>query len=263
MPNQNCAHRFINTLKKMDLYSDAHVHLNDRMQSILPTYPITAILSCSTPQQCNNAKQFIQRYPNMEMSCGIHPWHANDVKWEEMLPWLQQTTIIGEIGMDSVWCTIDLQSQKNIFIKQLAFASYYHKPVVLHTKGMEKEILDLIRQYPNHYHVHWYSCPDYIEEYRALNCYFSIGPFPFIDENVKKVVELVPLNRLLIETDGIEAAEWAMHQSLNNDAYLSILKRTAKEIATIKNKPVEEILYQTKYNLLKFLSIKAKENTAL
>lgn len=112
----------------------------------------------------------------------------------------------------------------------------HKKPVVLHTKGMEKEILECIRLYPNTYHVHWYSCMEYVEEYRDLDCYFSIGPFPSVDKSVQKVCQLVPCDRLLIESDGIDAISWAIHRNIQDDEYLSSLYTIAKQIGDIKKK---------------------------
>ena len=57
-----------------------------------------------------------------------------------MLPLLKQASIIGEIGMDSVWCDVDLEIQKEVFEKQLQLAKEWDKPVILHTKGQEKTI---------------------------------------------------------------------------------------------------------------------------
>ena len=77
---------------------------------------------------------------------------------------------IGEIGLDNVWCTVDLGVQRTVFERQLAFAQQLGKPVVLHTKGMEREILDTIRYYPKRYLVHWYACPHWLQDYIDLGC---------------------------------------------------------------------------------------------
>lgn len=236
------------------MYSDAHFHLNDRMKSILQKKDVAGMISCSTPLEAKEAQKFLSTHPSLTMSCGIHPWHVEESSWEEMLPYLQNASIIGEIGMDNVWCHTDENLQEDYFVKQLKYAMQYHKPVVLHTKGKEKRILELIRQYPNIYLVHWYSCMQFIEEYRDLGCYFSIGPFPSLDNSVKKVVEKIPLHHLLIETDGIGAIEWALQRSIKDDAYFHALYQIASEIGEIKEKTPQEILYITNQNLQRFLS---------
>lgn len=238
------------------MYSDAHFHLSERMKKILETNPLSGIISCTTPKECIEAEAFLSKHPSYAISCGIHPWKCDTITWKEMLPFLEKAQIIGEIGMDNVWCKKDIDIQKNIFEKQLQFAMQHKKTVVLHTKGMEKEILECIRLYPNTYHVHWYSCMEYVEEYRDLDCYFSIGPFPSVDKSVQKVCQLVPCDRLLIESDGIDAISWAIHRNIQDDEYLSSLYTIAKQIGDIKKKTAEEILEITYHNLQRFLTQK-------
>ena len=97
-------------------YSDAHTHLDDRMKHILQQTETCAVISCSSPRQCEEAEKMICDQASLHMSCGIHPWHVDQTSFEEMLPWLQKTKVIGEIGMDNVWCKTDLQLQEQIFV---------------------------------------------------------------------------------------------------------------------------------------------------
>ena len=114
--------------------------------------------------------------------------------------------------MDSVWCQVPLKIQEEKFRQQLELAEKAGKPVILHTKGQEKQVASIIRQYPNRYLVHWYSCEDYLEEYLDLDCWFSVGPDVWWNPAVQKVAGVVPLDRLLVETDGLAAVRWAMEE---------------------------------------------------
>ncbi len=60
-------------------------------------------------------------------------------------------------GMDSVWCDIPLDIQQKRLEEQLQIAADLKKPVLLHTKGQEKRIAELLRGFPYHICVHWYS----------------------------------------------------------------------------------------------------------
>ena len=73
------------------------------------------------------------------------------------------------------WTNIPLAHQVKLFRKQLAYAALTDKPVVLHTKGCEREILTFIKEYPNRYLVHWYSSLELQKEYIEAGCYFTIG----------------------------------------------------------------------------------------
>ena len=56
--------------------------------------------------------------------------------------------------------------------------------------------------------VHWYSCEDYIKDYMDLDCYFTIGPSLYKDKAVEQVAKTISLQRLLIESDGLDALAW-------------------------------------------------------
>lgn len=199
------------------LFSDAHAHLGseaeraERLQ-----HPIPTLVNAGNPQEAGKLRELL-KIPEAKRilipTYGLHPWHADPDSLEAMLPFLEQGGIVGEIGMDSVWCDVPLSLQKEVFAYQLRFAEETHKPVILHTKGQEKEIAQMIGRYPNTYLVHWYSAKDYLEEYLEKDCYFSIGPDVWWNPAVQRVAELAPDNRILIETDGMGAVRWAYEEA--------------------------------------------------
>ncbi len=128
-----------------------------------------------------------------------------------------QGPVIGEIGMDSVWCDVPLSKQEKVFCAQLELASALKKPVVLHTKGQEKKIAGLIRNYENTYLVHWYSGEEGLSEFLELDCYFTVGPDVFYNPSVQRAARLAPENRLLVETDGCSAVKWAYENFLGGE----------------------------------------------
>lgn len=204
---------------------DAHFHYSDEI--------LKEQLEHHIPGICNvaNLKEYdIVKKENLCFSCGVHPWQASEQLLQEMLPVMEQSKFIGEIGMDSVWCDVDMEIQKSVFTEQVAFAKEKNKPVILHTKGQEKQILDVIRKYPNTYLVHWYSCEQYVEEYNEVASYFTVGPSIGKDMTVTDLVKKIPIEKLLLETDGIDAIEWATGKR----AYYETLQHTIHEIAKIK-----------------------------
>ena len=84
---------------------------------------------------------------------------------------------IGEIGMDSVWCEVPMDIQRRSFERQLQIAADLKKPVILHTKGMEREIAAMVRDFPEPVCVHWYSGGiESFEAFLEMGCYFTLGP---------------------------------------------------------------------------------------
>ncbi len=238
-----------------NLLSDAHIHLSDFAARFLAAHDVLTIVSTATPAECKTARQLAAANPYVFVSCGIHPWHLppkNDGGFD-MINAINMVDILGEIGLDNVWCDSDLDEQRKWFSDQLKFAINSGRPVVLHIKGMEQEALEILRHHPNTYHVHWYSCPDYLDDYLALGCYMSVGPFPSIDPAVAAVAERTPLDRLLIETDGIDAVRWATGRDVSEDDYPATLVQIANEIAEIRHMTTEDVLRQTRDNLWRFI----------
>lgn len=206
--------------------TDAHAHLGsgaereERLQQGIPT-----LICAGTVEE---AKQLydLQRLSKFSQvlipAYGLHPWHAQE-DWNDMKPYMESGRIVGEIGMDSLWCQTPLTRQREVFEAQLEFAAEKKKPVVLHTKGQEKTIVDLIRCYPNRYLVHWYSAEEYLEEYLDLDCYCSVGPDVWWNPAVRKLAAMVSDDRILIETDGMGAVEWAYQEGMAAKAFSQMI----------------------------------------
>lgn len=256
---------------------DAHAHLGTEMErKIRRQTPIVSMICAQDPKEAAFLQQLVSEeeetlkkkgtkeksskaegnYHNWIIpTFGLHPWQSAAYSFDDMRPFLEQTDIIGEIGMDNVWCDIPLSRQQLIFEQQLAFASEQKKPVILHTKGQEKEIAQLIRHYPNRYLVHWYSDLNGLENYLDQDCYFTLGPDLKKNPAVHKVLEAAPLNRVLVETDGWSAVEWAFEKDANYPVYFglpeskslsvealpSILLGNMREIAAFHKLTIEEI----------------------
>lgn len=225
---------------------DAHFHLNQ--DGSLPDSKLThGIISTRDKRQFVQAQRF--RSDAMLVSFGLHPWYAY-ASVEAYMDLFQQCDLIGEIGLDRVWSTIELEQQISIFESQLQLAMKLNKAVVLHTKGCEQMIAKMIRNYPNTYLVHWYSCNQHIEEYIAMDCYFTIGPSVVHDEVVQACVKQIPLDRLLLESDGMEAIEWAVGKV---QAYELAMKASLEMIAKLRKIKIEQLALIIDQNFKSFI----------
>ena len=106
-------------------------------------------------------------------------------------------------------------------------------PVVLHTKGMESEIARTLRRYTLPKLVHWYSCEDYLFDYLDQDCYFTIGPDHETNPDVQAVLRHVPLNRILTETDGLDAVAWALNRPVEPTEINRLLRGELAAIASV------------------------------
>ena len=221
---------------------DAHVHVTAELQPYLQG--MRSIANADSPTEY----RFLEGSGLPVISAGIHPWKADVTSWEEMEPILRAAPVIGEIGLDSVWCGVDMDVQRRVFRRQLALAAELKKPVILHTKGMERDVLDTIRHYPNRYLVHWYSCEEYLQAYIDLDCWFTVGP-----DVRRDVAQQVPIDRLLIESDGIDAIAWAKGREVSAEDYPKVVSVVLRETADLRHMTAEALLQQMEANLTAFL----------
>lgn len=180
---------------------------------------------------------------------GLHPWYADRFEVEQMLPYIKTGALLGEIGMDSVWCSVPRERQRAVFKEQLTLAEHFNMPVILHTKGEEKETLSCLEDFRPPILVHWYSADKYLEGYVEKDCFFSIGPDVWDNPAVQRVVAAVRPERLLVETDGMDAVRWAAREhggrSVGNEALTAVLRRSMAYIGMVKgldDKAVEDLL---------------------
>ncbi len=225
---------------------DAHVHVTAEL------LPYLAGVRCIPNADSPEEYAFLKSAGFSILSAGIHPWKADVTPWVTMEPILREAPIIGEIGLDSAWCSVDMDVQRRVFRRQLQLAAELRRPVILHTKGMEGEILDTIREYPNRYLVHWYDCGEWLEDYIALGCWFTAGPEPD-NPNVAHLARTVPLDRLLIESDGIEGIAWGQGTTPIPSDYPAAMERHLQAVAQLRNMSPASLLRQMHENLDKFI----------
>lgn len=254
-------------MKNKRLY-DFHTHVSE-LNTIEKYYEsnIVPVINCQDKNEYCNLNEYF-RYMKKNISSreekfyfiiGVHP--NDSLKYENKVEQvyekiLSESPIIGEIGMDGCWCDVSFDVQEDVFIKSLDIAREHSKAVILHTKFMEEKIYNIIKEYDLDFIVHWYSCDKYIDEFIDKGCYFTIGPAVLIDENVRMLVKKAPMDKLLLETDGLEALEWLFKKKYKADDLRAVLETVCKEISLLKNIDIEvtyEVLQKNSEKLLKIV----------
>ena len=224
---------------------DAHAHIDADRPNVL------TVLCGTEPESA--AKVIAMKSDRVIASCALHPWYADRFSVSDMLPFIGASPVLGEIGLDSVWTDTPMDAQRKVFLEQLDLAQKLGKPVVLHTKGMEREIAGIIEKYDLRKLVHWYSCGKYLDLYLRQDCWFTVGPDHAVNPAVRQVIERAPLSRLLTETDGLSAVEWALNRSVQPEEIEDVLRGELNAIAEIKGVSVEEAEAAVYRNLMNFI----------
>lgn len=219
---------------------DFHTHISSKDE--LAEYinqGIYPVVNCRTLEEYNDLASFDGEF---SLSLGIHPWDSDKVSIDGERIFHSNTGFVGEIGMDSCWCDVDIHTQEKIFLQEIDRARDEASSVILHTKGMEKRILDIISAHDDlTYIVHWYSCDYFIDEYISTGAYFTIGLAVKYEEEVRKLVEKLPLERILYETDGIDALKWLTEKDILLKELRGVYVDVVEEISKIKDVDIEKI----------------------
>lgn len=232
---------------------DGHAHWGtEQERAFRRSQGIITMVCAGTPPEAARLMAETEGDKFFLPAAGLHPWHSAEYSVEAMLPYLEAAPVIGEIGMDSVWCRVPMETQRAAFKEQLEIAGRLKKPVVLHTKGMEEEIGEMIAAVSNRYLVHWYSSMDHLDRYLKLGCYFTLGPDLAVNPAVRQVAERAPADRLMVETDGFSAVTWALGD-MPLERLPGILRENMELTAQIKGLPMEKMAELMKENFLRFI----------
>lgn len=231
---------------------DAHAHAGSAEERALRIRAgVQTILSCGNPAQAHEAESICRTSAVFSMTAGIHPWYTEDIRTEDMRPWMEQSALVGEIGLDSVWCSAPMAAQRRAFSAQLDWAAAHGKGIVLHTKGCEDEIARCMVGFPHPVIVHWYSGgQDALERFLAQNCFFTIGPDAAHNPAVQAVAMRVPDDRILFETDGMDAVHWALGSAAEHDP-ASALRASLLTAAQLRGQAPQTLLENANGNFLR------------
>lgn len=164
---------------------------------------------------------------------------------------------IGEIGLDYYWNKDQKELQKYAFKKQIEIANNLNLPIVIHTRDAIMDTLEILKENPVKNKGIFHCCPqnrELIKEGLKLGFYISFaGPITFkSSKNADEMINLVPNDRILIETDSPYLAPEPVRGTRNTPINV---KYVAQKIADAKWMTLEEIADITYENARKIFKI--------
>lgn len=234
---------------------DTHAHLADGRFNKDRAQVIERALKAKVKEilcVCCNAKeldvfwQALSSYPFIWLAAGIHPHDAS--KYQEMKKMLvpalktKRFCALGEIGLDYHYMNSPPEIQKEVFKAQLKFARERDLPVIVHTREAGEDVWRILKdEGAGETVIHCFSGEKKeLERYLELGFYVSFAgmiTFPSAS-SLLNLVSLVPLDRLLLETDCPYLAPQAARGRRNEPAFV---RHTMEEIARIRHIPPEEL----------------------
>lgn len=159
------------------------------------------------PSHFQMGQPHLRGYKHVRLALGMHPLLAAESKKEIPLfkRLVDQTSYIGEIGLDFSKDGYTTKDEQIAVLRELLSAIRGKKKIVsVHSRKAEKELLALLCEYEIENVVfHWYSGPvDLIPDILAQGYYFSVNEAMCLSKNGRAIIEKIPRERLLTETDA-------------------------------------------------------------
>jgi len=253
---------------------DTHCHLNDTqyiedldevLERSLKHGIIATIIPGADPRELPRAIELCEKHDSLYFAVGVHPYDKEyfDINLLRKHASHPKCVAIGECGLDYFRLPedeeekrLDKQLQKEIFRTQIQLAIELDKPLIIHIRDASQDSKDiLIEEEAKKVGgvLHCYNASPILLELDEHNFYYGIGGV-LTFKNAKKLVEIlpkIPLNKLLIETDGPYLTPHPHRGTRNEPFYTTLVANKMAEILGISRENLEKILISNTISLFK------------
>lgn len=228
---------------------DSHCHIcskefdddiNEVIKKATDENVVRMMIICCDMDEVEKAIELKKQNDVFDIACGIHPEDEKTLKketWEKFLEYSKSEYIsaIGEIGLDYYWNNDNKDEQKDLFIKQINIAKRLNKPIIVHSRDAMQDTFDILKSNIVDGVLHSYSGSEEMAmEFVKLGYYISLGgPVTFKNAiKPKEVAKVVPIDKLLIETDSPYLTPTPFRGKRNEPSYV---KYTGEYICELRN----------------------------
>ena len=243
---------------------DSHAHydseaFNDDRKELLNALPeqgVCGIINCGSDMASSlKSLELADEFEFVYAACGVHPHEAEGCK-QGYLPVLKKLcseakcVAVGEIGLDYHYDFSPREIQQQVFEQQLVLAKELDLPVIVHDREAHEDTFNLLKRYKPKGVVHCFSgSAEMAKEIVKLGMYIGLGGAVTF-KNARKpreVAEIVPADKLLIETDCPYMTPVPFRGKRCDSSYIPY---TAEVIAEVRGVTAQEILDLTRANAI-------------
>ena len=245
---------------------DTHTHYDDEKFDIdreelllgMQEAGVGAIVNIgATMQGAKASVTMAKKYPFVYAAVGIHPDSAKDLNEEEFevlksLAKEDKVVAIGEIGLDYYWDSTEREVQKYWFLRQLSLAREVDLPIVVHSREAGQDTYDILKQeyekrgtaFKGVIHCFSYSL-ELAKEFIKMGFFIGIGGVATFKNGrkLKEVIEGIPLERIVLETDCPYLAPEPFRGKRNSSEKLRYVISAIAQIKGISEEEVEKITW--------------------
>lgn len=243
---------------------DTHAHYDDEkfdadreaLLSSMEEQGIGRIINVSANlAEIEATLELVRKYPFIYGAVGVHPddtRELNEDNFDQIRRAAAQDKIvaIGEIGLDYYWDSSERDVQKHWFLRQLELARELAIPVIIHSREAAQDTLDLIREAGGPEFSMVMHCYSYSKElakiYLDMGYYLGIGGVVTFKNSrkLKEVVEYMPMEQMLLETDSPYLAPVPFRGKRNSSEKLHLVVDEIARLKGISPEDVERITWE-------------------
>jgi len=197
---------------------DSHVHMEsfDDPESVVQQSRdagLDAVICVGGSLESSRvAKQLAQKHPDyLYPALGVHPSEILNEDIDAAVAYLRKNldgcVAVGEVGLDYAYSFAkpkDVRARmREVFSRFLDLASEFDLPASIHSRSAYRDSLDLAVGAGVEGVFHWYDGP--IHTLRGIldaGFYVSATPSVVYSKGVRAVMEVTPIERVLLETDS-------------------------------------------------------------
>ena len=251
---------------------DTHCHLND--EKLLPRVEevindakeagVDRFLVVGWDKESSLcAIRLAEQYDCVYAAIGFHPENIFDMQdgdFEELMKNINHPKVVavGEIGLDYYWekDPEKREIQKEWFIKQIEFANEHHLPISVHNRDAFNDCLSILKEHKPLYGgvMHCYSgSVESLKDVLDLGMYIGLGgPVTFTNAKTpKEVAEVVPLDKLVVETDCPYLSPHPLRGTVNEPKNLRWIIDEITRLKGMSKKHLMDVVYSNSLELFK------------
>ena len=249
---------------------DTHCHLNDEklLQNVdeiienARNVGVNRFLVVGWDKESSiTAIKLAEQYDDVYAAIGFHPeniFDATEEDFQETMKYIDHPKVVavGEIGLDYYWTKdpIKKELQKEWFIKQIDFANEHHKPISIHNRDAFLDCLSILKEHRPQYSgvMHCYSgSVELLKDVLDLGLYIGLGgPLTFLNAKTpKEVCEVVPLERLVVETDCPYLSPHPLRGTVNEPKNVVLVVDEVTRLKGLSKKHILDVIYNNSNRL--------------
>jgi TatD DNase family protein len=252
------------------MFIDTHTHLqfdsyDEDRESVIQRAiknDVDAMITIGTDlKSSGQALELAEKFAVIFASVGIHPNDCGTTAVEDFdqvveLAQSKKAIAIGEIGLDYYRQYVAREKQQEVLRKQIQIARDLELPLIIHNRDAHEDIFQVLKEEQAEKIsgvFHSFSGEiKFLESILALNYHVSFtGPVTFKNTNYNKLIDCVPIEQLLLETDSPFLAPVPFRGKRNEPSYVRYIAEKIAQVKGISTEKLAEVTSENAKNLFR------------